>query len=117
MTNLGLVGFNKRLYAAVGAPGSTHDARLLKESTLHEAIVNGNIIPDKAIQLGDFGQIPLVTVGDSAFPQYSWLVKAYNENTRDKQQKYFNKRMRGARVLNAIKEGQTDLMKGVLMTV
>ena len=29
MTNLGLIGYNKRfLYTAVGAPGSTHDAIL-----------------------------------------------------------------------------------------
>ena len=31
MTKMGLIGYNKRfLYAAVGAPGSTHDARLLR---------------------------------------------------------------------------------------
>ena len=31
MKNLGLIGYNKRLlYTAVGAPGRTHDARLLK---------------------------------------------------------------------------------------
>ena len=35
MTNLGLIGYNKRfLYAAVGTPGITHDARLLKEYIL-----------------------------------------------------------------------------------
>ena len=35
MTNLGLIGYNKRFfYAAVGAPGITHDARLLKEYIL-----------------------------------------------------------------------------------
>ena len=35
MTNLGLVGFNKLfLYAAVGAPGCTHDARMLRYSPL-----------------------------------------------------------------------------------
>ena len=36
MMNLGLIGYNKRfLYAAVGAPGSNHDARLLKESSIY----------------------------------------------------------------------------------
>ena len=35
MTNLGLVGYNKRfLYAGVGAPGSTHDATLLRKSLI-----------------------------------------------------------------------------------
>ena len=56
MTNLGLIGYNKRfLYAAVGAPGSTHDARLLKESSIYSDIINGNVIPDRVVQLGDFG--------------------------------------------------------------
>ena len=110
MTNLGLVGFNKRfLYAAVGAPGSTHDARLLKESSIYTAILNGDVMPDKVIRLSDFGEIPLVTIGDSAFPQYAWLLKMYNENTRDKQQKYFNKRLCGARVVT---ENAYGMLKG-----
>ena len=62
MMNLGLIGYNKRfLYAAVGAPGSTHDARLLKESSIYSDIINGNVIPERVVQLGDFGEIPLVT--------------------------------------------------------
>ena len=97
MTNLGLIGYSKRfLYAAVVAPGSTHDARLLKESSIYSDIINGNVIPDRVVQLGDFGEIPLVTIGDSAFPQHVWLIKAYNENIRDNQKKYFNKRLCGA---------------------
>ena len=33
MSNLALVSFNKKfLYCAVGAPGSTHDARMLHNS-------------------------------------------------------------------------------------
>ena len=52
-----------------------------------------------AIRLGDFGEIPLATIGDSAFPQYEWLLKTYYVNTRDEQQKYFNKRLCGPRVI------------------
>ena len=51
------------------------------------------------IRLGDFGEIPLVTIDDSVFPQYEWSLKTYNVNTRDEQQKYFNKRLCGARVI------------------
>ena len=55
-----MVGFNKRLlYAAVGAPGSTHDNRLLKESSIYRAILDGDIMPEKVIRLGDL--LPLVT--------------------------------------------------------
>ena len=35
----------------------------------------------------------------SAFSQYAWLLEMYNKNTQDKQQKYFNKRLCGARVV------------------
>ena len=64
----------------MGAPGIIHYARLLKESS---NIINGNVIPDRDIQLSDFGEIPIVAIRDSAFPQFTWLIKAYNENTRD----------------------------------
>ena len=77
MKNLGLVGFNKRfLYAAVGAPVSNHDARLLKESSIYVAMLDGDIMPNKVIRLGDFGEIPLVTIGDSAFSQYAYMFFA-----------------------------------------
>ena len=100
MANLGLIGYNKRfLYAAVGAPWSTHNARLLKESPIYSDIINRNVIPDRVVQLGDFGEIPLVTIGDRAFPQFAWLINAYNENTRDNQKKYSSKRLCGARVV------------------
>ena len=49
------------------APGSTHDTWLLRDSILLGAFSDGDLIRNKAI--GDFGQIPMVTVGDSAFPQ------------------------------------------------
>ena len=50
MTNLGLIGYNKRfLYAAVGTSGSIHDARLLKESSIYSDIINGNVIPDRVV--------------------------------------------------------------------
>ena len=51
------------------------------------------------IRLGDFGEIQLVTISDSAIPQYEWLLKTYNENTRDEQQKDFNKRLCGTKVV------------------
>ena len=73
MTSLSLIGYNKRvLYAAVVAPGSTHDARLLKESSIYSDIINENLIPDRVERLGDFGKIPVVTIGDSPFPQFAW---------------------------------------------
>ena len=40
--------------------------------------------------MADFSEIPLVTIGDSAYPQFAWLIKAYKENARDNQKNYFN---------------------------
>ena len=66
MSNMGLVSYNKRfLYAAVGAPGSTHDARMLRNTSLFKEIVDGNKLPKKSFNLEDMGEIPLLTIGDS----------------------------------------------------
>ena len=61
------------------------------------------------IRLGDFGEIPLATIGDSAFPQYEWLLKTYYVNTRDEQQKHFNKRLCGPKVIT---ENAYRMLKG-----
>ena len=100
VNNLALTSYNKRvLYEVVGAPGSTHDARMLKESSFFDEVFTGRSLPDQKINLGDFGDIPLVTIGDSAFPSFSWLIKCCNENTRDPQQRYFNKMLCSAELI------------------
>ena len=108
MSNMGLVGYNKRfLNASVSAPpppppppGSTHDARLLRSAPLFNEIVNGQTLPQCTFDLGDLGEIPLLTIGDSAFPRYPWLVKAYNENLQlTPQEKHFNKTLCSARAI------------------
>ena len=110
MNNLALTSYNKRfLYAAVGAPRSTHDARMLKESLLHDEILSGRALPDWKINLNDFGDIPLVTIGNSVFPLFSWLIKCYNENVRDPQQRHFNKMLCSARVIS---ENTYGMLKG-----
>ena len=67
------------------------------------------MIPARVIQLRDFGEILLVTIADSAFPQFASLIKTYNENTRDNQKEYFNKRLCGARVVT---ENTYGMLKG-----
>ena len=50
MISLGFVGFRKHfLHAAVGAPGRTREARLLKEFSIYTVILDGDIMPDKVI--------------------------------------------------------------------
>ena len=107
---MGLVAYNKRfLNADVGGIVSAHDARLLRESTVYRQILNGGGIPQRTLALGDYGEIPLTTIGNDAFPKFSWLIKCYNDDTRDAQQKYFNKKLRGARVVT---EHAYGMLKG-----
>ena len=110
MTNLGLISYNKRfLYAALGAPESINDARLLQHKSLYKEIISGGAIPDRQLVLGDFGTVPFVTIGDNAFPKFTWVLKNYNEKTIDPQQRYFNKKLFSARVVT---ENAYDTLKG-----
>lgn len=40
-------------------------------------------MPNKSSHLPEYGEIPFVTVGDSAFPSRIWLMKAFPDTTRD----------------------------------
>ena len=82
---------------------------MLRSTAIYENILGGNVIPDKTITLGEFGDIPLVTIGDSAFPKHSWLLKGYNEDTRDPKQRFFNKKLCNARVVT---ENAYGMLKG-----
>ena len=46
-----------------------------------------------------YGKIPLVTIGDSAFPSFSWLLKNFNCNTFDERERCYNIKMNSALVL------------------
>ena len=55
------------------------------------------------------GNIVLVTIGDIAFPKHAWLLKGYNEDTRDPKQRYFNTKLCSARVVT---ENAYGMLKG-----
>lgn len=110
VTNMGFIGYNKRfMFAAVGAPGSTHDSRLLKNCEVYSEIEHGKVLPKKSLNLQPCGEIPLTTVGDSAFPSHSWLLKPYKEGMREPQKRYFNRRLCSARVVS---EHAYGMLKG-----
>ena len=98
---MGLVGYNKRfLNLTVGTPGSTHDARFLRNTGLFKQILNEEGLSDETVDLGDeYCKIPLVTVGDSAFPRFSWLLTNFNCDTNDEWKRYYNIKMNSARVV------------------
>ena len=93
-----LVVQNRRfLHVTTGAPGSVHDARLLRRSSLFQKICRGKKIPNKSISFGDaIGKIPLLTTGDSAFLHLEWLIEEIHEQTRDPKKQLFNQKLRVA---------------------
>ena len=73
---MGFIGSNKTfLWAAVGAPGSVHDSRLLKSCDLFADIQQGHVFPNTVLRTREYEDIPITTVGDSAFSRYMWLMK------------------------------------------
>ena len=56
----------------------------------------GQGLPNKTAALDDYGEAPLVTVGDSAFPRFSWLVKAFDGNTGDQKERNYNPKLSSA---------------------
>lgn len=60
----------------------------------------GILFQTNEINLVDAGEVPLVTIGDSAFPRLQWLIKGFNEKTRDQKERYFNKNWCSARVVS-----------------
>ena len=110
VTNMGFIGYNKRfMWAAVGAPGSTHDSRLLKNCEIYSQFEERHVLPNRSLNLYPRGEIPLTTVGDSAFPNRPWLLKPYKEGTRVPLERYFNLRLCSARVVS---EHAYGMLKG-----
>ena len=110
VSSMGFIGSNKRfLWTAVGAPGSTHDSRLLRSCPLYNKIQEGKVFPNTSLNVRKYGNIPVTTVGDSAFPRHTWLMKPYNETTSDPRKRYFNRRLCSARVVS---EHAYGMLKG-----
>jgi len=107
---MGFIVYNKRfMWAAVGAPGSTHDSRLLRSCGIYSEIESGQVILSRSLNLDPYDEIPFTTVGDSAFPNHFWFLKPYKEGTRVTNQRYFNRRLCSARVVS---EHAYGMLKG-----
>ena len=99
-------------HLTVSAPGSVHDARSPRRSSLFQQIFRGENISNKVISLGDdTGVIPLLTIGDGSFPQLECSMKGSwtKEQTRDPKKCLFSKKLCSAMV---VAENPYGMLKG-----
>lgn len=80
----------KLIDITIGWPGKVHDARVLVNSTFYQCGMAGQLLPDwKRTIEGE--EIPLMNLGDPAYPLLSWLMKPYSDNgALTPQQRHFN---------------------------
>ncbi|XP_073689375.1 uncharacterized protein [Garra rufa] len=82
-----------------GLPGSLHDARVLRLSTLWELAGRGNLFPAYTRNI-DGVNIGYYILGDSAYPLQSWLIKPFTDTGRlTAEQQIYNKKICRARVV------------------
>ena len=95
----GLFGSNLVfLDVGTGFPGSCHNARNFRNTSLYTQAENGKILtkPEDVIENSRFR--PLV-LGDGAYPLLPWLIKSDNFGPAlTRSEKLFNKKLCGARV-------------------
>uniref|UniRef100_A0A8C3EXX7 DDE Tnp4 domain-containing protein n=1 Tax=Chrysemys picta bellii TaxID=8478 RepID=A0A8C3EXX7_CHRPI len=75
----------------VGWPGKLHDARVFRHSGLFRKLEEGTFFPDQKITVGDV-EMPIVILGDPAYPLMPWLMKPYT-GSLDSSQDLFNYRL------------------------
>ena len=87
----------------IGWPGKTHDARMFANSSVYTDIIS---VP----QLDKKNCVPLIILGDPAYPLLPWLIKPYIENSSSTPEEHtFNYRQSRARM---VVENAFGLLKG-----
>ena len=83
----------------IGWPGSVHDARVLANSELYQRGQMGVLFPEQPKQIEGVS-VPLLILGDPAYPLLPWIMKPYTDTGRlSRQQSGFNYRLSRARVV------------------
>lgn len=82
----------------IGWPGKVHDARVLVNSSLYKKATTSNLLPNWTRRLCGV-DIPLLLLGDPAYPLLPWLMKPYLENQHSpREERHFNYRLSRARM-------------------
>ena len=86
----------KFLYASVGYPGSIHDSRVLQLSSVYNGIENGDLLSNPIVRISGLNIKPQI-IGDSAFPDRSWILKPYSDINLTPTERQFSKKLCGIR--------------------
>jgi hypothetical protein len=85
------------LDTAIGYPGSTHDARVLRSSDIFQKAQNGDILAEPLATINGLQVRPML-LGDGAYPLLPWLMKPYpNGAILNRSQRLFNKTLSSTR--------------------
>jgi hypothetical protein len=60
----------------VGWPYNVHDSRVLQNSEVYAMGESGNLFPQQIVLMGGV-RVPIVVIGDAAYPLKPWLMKPY----------------------------------------
>ena len=83
----------------VGKPGSLHDARVLRLSTLWDWVGQGGLYPVSTKNICGVN-VGYYVLGDSAYPLQNWLLKPFPDNGRlTTEQQTYNKKTSRVRVV------------------
>lgn len=106
---IAMVDANYRfVWGSCGFPGNSHDAIIFQSTQLYSVIKEFNFIPQISKEVNGV-QVPLIVLGDSAFPLLPWLMKPYTNAAPTPKQYYFNYRLSRARMVT---EGAFGRLKG-----
>lgn len=83
----------------IGWPGKVHDARMFANSSLYQKAISGTLLPDWPKVINGV-KVPLVILGDPAYPLKTWLMKPYLDNPGiTVKERLFNYRQSRARMV------------------
>ena len=88
----------KFLDVCVGWPSSVHDARVLGNSKIYAKCESGSFLPNWPKTICN-STVPLVMLGDPAYPLKTWLMKPFSDTGLTQRQWKFNYRLSRARVV------------------
>ncbi|XP_067386625.1 uncharacterized protein [Emydura macquarii macquarii] len=76
---------------SVGWSEKVHDLRIFWNTGIYRKLQAGTFFPDQKIPVGDV-EMPIVILGDPAYPLLPWLMKPYSGNLESSKE-HFNNRL------------------------